>query len=233
MQVRVALGYHVQSLLSSYTAAQIDHVDLKLLRLVSGSYQATGAVTTVAASALGGAVNLSNLRYGSQYRIEADAYADAAETQLISNAAASVTDFTTPALTASTSGDSVDDTPVGLVSLNLTLSDQTYAGTGSFGVALSTRVQKKASSVTVKLLEGTSTLVTQSLPPASVNAGQTFALNNLRMGTTYTLEADAYNSAGALLSTPARSQVSFTTPAVASGTVDTQVSATPYSVPCQ
>ncbi|HEY9722498.1 MAG TPA: hypothetical protein V6D47_10805, partial [Oscillatoriaceae cyanobacterium] len=219
--------------LTAYTTSQIDHVDLRLLRASGGSYTATGAVLKVAPGALTTTLSLENLRLATSYEIEADAYADAAETQLISDPTSSLTTFTTPAVQTSTSGDTVDDTPDALLAINLTLATQTYAGTASFDLKLSNPVKKKASVVDIALVSGTTTVASEAVSPASVDAGQTLTLSDLRMGTAYKLEAAAYDSKGKLLSNASKSDVSFTTPAIASGAVDTQSNTAPYTLPCQ
>lgn len=234
VQARLApAGYALMTVRTAYTAASIDHVRLTLLANASGSYQATGATTSIPATGLAGAINLGNLKIGRGYRVQADAYSAAAESSatLISDPAASVTDFTTPAVTTSGGVASVDDTPVSLVALKLRLLDQIYFGSGTFTVSLSSALKTKVTTVTVTLSSGGTTIASKSYPVGSVTNGATVTMTNLKLNTTYKLQADGYDSKNTLRSVAANSTVGFTTPAIVNNQVDDAIPA--QTIPCR
>lgn len=131
-------GYHVLTL-TAWNKADIDHVNLTLLKDDgSGAYVATGATKVIANAALGTAVTLGNLKLASNYKVVARAYSDAAGAVEIDNMAESGSDadcrtfFTTPSLVASGTGDNVDDT-ARTVTLPLRLMNKTFAGQANAG----------------------------------------------------------------------------------------------------
>jgi hypothetical protein len=229
VKFRVEPGYRLQAVLAAYTSADVDHVRLTLLAAQGGTYVATGATTTVAGTALASPVTLGSLKAGTSYRIQADAYNSAGS--LISDASGSQTDFATPAIATTAGVASVDDAAVPLVALKLRLADQPYAGSATVAVALSSALKSKVSTVTLKLFAGATLVSSKSYAVAALTGGAMAPLNNLRMGTSYTLQADGYNSTGQLKSTATQSTLAFTTPALGNGQVDTAVGA--LSVPCK
>ena len=232
-RLMLAAGYRVETVLTAYTAASIDHVRLTLYADVAGRYVPTGAATSVSVTNLASAVNLGDLKMNTSYRIEADAYSSPTEsaTTLISVPASSTTNFVTPAIAASGGVDTLDDSAIALVPVGLTLANQTYAGAATFQVNLSTAMKKKCSTVSVTLLAGSTQVFQKSYPVAQV--GQIVTITNLKDATSYVLRADGYNAKGQLQSNASKSTFSFTTPSVTSGQIDTTVNTTAYAVPCQ
>jgi hypothetical protein len=131
-------GYRILTL-TAWNRTDIDHVSLALYK----EGVATGAAKTVANAALGSPVTLTNLRYGTTYKVVARAWADAAGTTEIDNIvdagsdSACSTTFTTPSLVAATAGDNVSDGAVA-IAIPVRLKDKTFAGqaAGSTGVGV-------------------------------------------------------------------------------------------------
>jgi hypothetical protein len=222
-------GFHVESVLSANTAASIDHLRLKLLmKDTQGVYQATGAVTSVPAASLSSTVSLGNLKIGKQYRVQADAYADAAETQLISVASGSVTDFTTPSIVTTAGVASLSDTPIALA-LSVKLADKTYAGTGTFTVSVNSNLRSKVDQLRVTLYQVDSAgALTQRFQKSVAYAGAnpSFTLTNMRSGTSYRLLAEAFSVSGGVstkISVDANSTLDLAVPAPTSGQLDDNV----------
>lgn len=232
---KVAFGYKLQATVTAYTSADVATVKLVLLTN-DGGWRETGATKTIAAADLAAAISLGNLRAGRDYRVRADAYQ--ADGTLISDAADSLTSFTTPAVTTVAGVDTVDDTTTALVSLRCKLADRTYAGTGTFVVAVSKGIEKKISHVRLTFsqvaADGTAT-VKQARTVALADAGQTFTMSNLRAGQAYKLLAEGLMIAGSetKASNDNNSVLTFTTPAVSGGSVDETVAATAYTVNCK
>ena len=224
-------AYRLQALLSAYTAADIAEVRLSLLRRVAGSYQPTGARYSLSPAALGEPISLGQLKLGSAYRLVAEAY-DVGAT-LISDPANSTTDFETPGMTPVAGIDTIDLTPVSVVPVRLTLIDRVYAGSGSFVVALSKGLQKKAVSVRVSLLAGGAPVHEQTYPVEEILLAAPVPLRNLRLATAYTLQAEALDASGAVLSNSRNSTADFTTPDAASGPVDDLIGSEPLALPCK
>lgn len=224
VQLRVPRpGYRMQALVAAYTAADIDHVALAVYR--AGALVAT---RDVAAADLGGAVTVGNLRSGTAYDVVATAYADAAETTVISDATGCTTSFTTPAVATTDGVASVDDAAVALVSLALKLKDVTFAGSASLtlsidaGFAGADAIAQVVVRVVTVAGDGTETEKTRTTYAlAAVSAGQAIALGQLRSGTTYKVYADGLRASdGTTASDAARSCVTFTTPSAAGGSAD-------------
>jgi hypothetical protein len=228
------LGYRLQSLLTSYDATAINHVRLTLFKNQGGQYAPTGASVSVAKGSLSNAINLGALKLATAYRVEADAYSSASESPstLISDETLSQTDFTTPALASVNSVTSVNDTPLSLVSLHLKLLDQAYAGTSRFTLALSKPVDRSSTTVALTLFGGAST-ARHTYAIAQVDKQQILTLSNLKMGTAYWLLAEAFDRSGQLRSNHLNSYLTFKTPLVVNGAIETTVNPTPYVVPCQ
>lgn len=236
---RVVFGYRLQAILKAYTAADVDHVKLVLLT-DDGGWQATGATKAVAAAALTSPVALGNLRADRTYRVRTDAYSSADESgaTLISDPATSTTDFTTPAVITTEGVASIDDAEVAVVALRCKLVDRTYAGTGTFKVAVSKGLDNKITHVRLTLSQAAAdgTLTTRyTRTVALADAGQTFTMTNLRTGQAYNLLAEGLKvtTSETKLSNDNQSTLSFTTPAVAGGQVDEAVATTTYSVACK
>lgn len=130
-------GYHVLTL-TAWNKADVDHVTLSLLKNTGSGYAATGATKTVSNANLATALTFSNLRYGTSYKVVANAFNDAAGTVQIDNIAQAGNDtacsvaFTTPSLVTSTSGDNVNDTAM-TITIPVRLKDKTFAGQASAG----------------------------------------------------------------------------------------------------
>lgn len=232
VQARLQLpAYRLQGLLSAYTAADIAEVRLSLLRRVAGSYQPTGARFTLAPAALGEPISLGQLKLGSAYRLIAEAYG--ADATLISDPANSATDFETPGIATVAGVDTIDLTPVSVVPVRLTLIDRVYAGSGSFVVTLSKALLKKTVSVRVTLLAGGTPVHEQTYPVEEVLLEAPVPLRNLRLATAYTLQAEALDATGAVLSNSRNSIVDLTTPDPASGPVDDMIGSAPLALPCK
>lgn len=138
-------GYGLQAL-TAYSAADVDHVVLTLLKSSDGgaTYAAIGGgvTKTITQAQLGNAVTLYNLRLATDYKVVAQAYADAAETQAIDNIAQLGNDgqcsttFTTPAKTVVAGVETVPDADP--VTIPLKLADRSYNGEASSGSGLTT-----------------------------------------------------------------------------------------------
>lgn len=216
-------GYKTLALVEAYSLQHVDHVRLRLLKKnAQGAYVATGVTRVLAPAALAEPVSLGNLKLGQAYRVQADAFADAAEAALISAPAASTTDFTMPALATVGGVATVDDTPVTLA-LGIKLIDRTYAGTGTFSVAVANNLRNKVDSLRVSLYQvnaGASSLKFQkTVAWASGQPG--FTMANLKHGTSYRLVAEGFE-AGVKVSADAGSTLAFTVPAAA-GAIDNDV----------
>lgn len=228
-------GYQTLALVEAYSLRHVDHLRLRLLKKnTAGAYVATGVTRVVAPADLGKPVSLGNLKLGQAYRVQADAFADAAETSLISAPSGSTTDFAMPALATVGGVASVDDTPVTLA-LGVRLIDKTYAGTGTFSVAVSNNLRNKVDSLRVSLYQvnaGTPSLKFQKTVAWS-SGTPSFTMANLKHGTGYRLVAEGFE-AGVKISTDASSTLAFTVPAVAAGAIDNDVNALvgALAVPC-
>lgn len=224
VQLRVPKpGYRTQAVVAAYTSADIDHVALAVYR--AGALVAT---VDVAAANLGNAVTLGNLRAGTAYDVVATAYADAAESTVISDATGCTTSFTTPAVGTTNGVASVDDAALTLVALALKLKDVTFAGTASLTVSIDSTFADgdTIDQVVVRVVtvagDGTETEKTRTTYAlAAVDAGQAIALGQLRSGTTYKVYADGLRSSdGTTASDASKSCVTFTTPSAAGGSAD-------------
>ncbi len=230
VQVRVTrpATYKTQAVVAAYTSADIDHVVLAVYR--AGGATAVTTLTRSAAS-LATIVTISNLRAGTAYEVRATAYADAAETTVISDATGCATTFTTPSVATVEGVSAVDDAAVTLVALALKLKDTTFAGSAAFTLSFdSTFADADAiDQVRVRLVavggDGSETeKIRTTYDLASVNAGQTLSVGQLRSGTTYRAYADGLRSAdGTTASDPTKSTVTFTTSTVVNGQADDAV----------
>jgi hypothetical protein len=125
-------GYRVQAL-TAWNLSDIDHVTLTLTK--GGAAVAT---KKVARADLSKPVSLSNLKMATTYKIVAQAFSDAGETNAIENTAevgsdaANSVSFTTPALVTSTSGDNVDDA-ARTITIPVKLKNKTFAGEANSG----------------------------------------------------------------------------------------------------
>lgn len=228
-------GYKTLALVEAYALRHVDHLRLRLLKKnASGAYVATGVTRAIAPADIAMPVSLGNLKLGQAYRVQADAFADAAETSLISAPALSTTDFAMPALATASGVATVDDTPVTLA-LGVQLIDKTYAGTGTFSVAVANNLRNKVDSLRVSLYQvnaGTPSLKFQKT--VAWTSGQpSFSMANLKHGSSYRLVVEGFE-AGAKLSTDANSTLAFTLPAPTAGAIDDDVNTLvgALSVPC-
>jgi hypothetical protein len=195
---------------------------------------ATGVSRVIAPAELASPVSLGNLKLGQAYRVQADAFSDAAETTLISAPSDSTTDFTMPGLATVGGVASVDDTPVTLA-LGVRLLDRAYAGTGSFSVAVANNLRNKADSLRVSLYQvnaGAFSLKFQKTV-AWTSGSPSFTMANLKYGTNYRLVVEAFE-AGVKGSVDANSTLAFTVPAAAAGAIDDDVNVLlgALTVPC-
>lgn len=228
-------GYRLQALVEANELQHVDHLKLHLLKKnAQGAYVATGVTRSVAPSALAAPISLGHLKLGQAYRVQADAYADAAETRLISEAAASATDFTMPGLTTVGGVATVDETPFTLA-LRVRLSDKTYAGHATFPIALANGLKNRTDSLRVSLYQLGAT-------GADLKLAKTFAwsvgglsvpMANLKHGTAYRLVAEAFDGTKKL-SVDANSTLNFTVPSPSAGAIDDDVNVLlgALTVPC-
>jgi hypothetical protein len=228
-------GYKTLALVEAYSLQHVDHLRLRLLKKnAQGAYAATGVTRIIAPAALADPVSLGNLKLGQAYRVQADAFADAAETSLISAPSASTTDFTMPALATVGGVATVDDTPVTLA-LGVKLIDKTYAGTGTFSVAVANNLRNKADSLRVSLYQVTGGTFSLKFQKTVAWAGGQpgFTMANLKHGTSYRLVAEGFE-AGLKVSADASSTVAFSLPAAATGAIDDDVNVLvgALTVPC-
>lgn len=127
---------YMLSALTAYTAADVDHVTLTLLRSADGgatySQIGSGVTKTLSGAQLGNAVTINNLRLGTHYKVVAQAYADVAGAQQIDNIAQIGSDgdcsttFVTPSKTVVDGVETVGDAPP--VTIPLHLRDKAYNG---------------------------------------------------------------------------------------------------------
>ena len=221
--VQLAMGgYRLQALVSAYSQADVDRVELSVYRDGTPVPEAT---TSVAREAIASPITLKNLRMATRYEIRAAAYQG---TALISVAEQSRAQFTTPARYQVGGIDAVDTAPLA-VSLPLKLRDRPFAGQGSYVLAIAKNFQGKnaLSQVRVRLARlgtsGETVLGERTFPLAAVDAGQTFPLGNLKLNTAYRLYADGFAADGTIVSSPGASLVDFTTPPVTDGSVEDTV----------
>jgi hypothetical protein len=237
--VSLGAGYQVQAVVRGYTAADINHLKLRLLaRNASGGYDSLNVSRTVAPGELASPVSLGNLKLGRAYRVQADAYADAAGTQLISEAAASVSDFTVPALMRVNGVDTVDDRPVTL-SLKVKLQNREYAAGGAFTVVPTFFVWLVGTdNFRVTLHEvgangATSVRFTKSFSWAGSGITPRFTLANLKAGKTYRLLAEGFNG-NTKTTVDSKSVREFTLPAAVDGQAENDLNELlgTLNVPC-
>jgi hypothetical protein len=128
-------GYRVQAL-TAWNLADIDHVKLTLTK--NGTAIAT---KSIARAALAQPVTLNNLKMATSYKIVAQAFADANETNAIDNTAEAGSDaansvgFTTPSLVTSANGDNIDDAARTVV-IPVRLKNKNFAGQASAGAGV-------------------------------------------------------------------------------------------------
>ncbi|MFN3430871.1 MAG: hypothetical protein ACK46X_13060, partial [Candidatus Sericytochromatia bacterium] len=238
VQASVTLGgYRTLAVVAANTVSRVDHLTLTLsVRNAQGQYVATGASKVIARAALGSPVSLGNLKMGQAYRVQASAYTDAAETQLVSDPARSVTDFVMPSLSMANGVATLNDAPVTLA-LKVALVDATYAGRAAFTVTLANNVRNKADSLRLTLYQVSGTTHTQvyrQTVPYTSGAALGYTLTNLKFGTSYALLAEAYDGA-AKLSADANSSTTFSVPAPTDGQLNDDVNAVvgAIDVPCR
>ncbi|MFP5501564.1 MAG: hypothetical protein ACLGIN_03680, partial [Candidatus Sericytochromatia bacterium] len=145
-QVTSAAGYQLMSTETAYHLGNIDHVMLSVQKLDGGTWAGvTGfEAKKVARADLGQPLTLKNLRMGTQYKIVAKTYADAAGTDRIDNGAAADNEaaFTTPTLNVvaervnTAAGDSISTATLP-VTIKVKLKDKTFAGQASSGSGVS------------------------------------------------------------------------------------------------
>jgi hypothetical protein len=237
--VSVGAGYQVQAVVRGYTAADINHLKLRLLaRNASGGYDSLNVTRTLAPGELASPVSLGNLKLGRSYRVQTEAYADAAGTQLISEAAGSVTDFAMPALTRIGGIDTVDDTPVTL-SLRVKLQNREYAAGGAFTVVPTFLVWIVGTdNFRVTLHEvgangAAAVRFTKSFSWAGSGITPRFTLANLKAGKTYRLLAEGFNGT-TKTTVDSKSIREFTLPAAADGQLENDLNELvgTLNVPC-
>lgn len=238
VQASVTLGgYRTLAIVAANTGTRLDHVTLTLsMRNAQGQYVETGARKAIAKDALGAPVSLGNLKMGQAYRVQASAYTDAAESQLVSDPARSVTDFVMPSLTSADGVATVDDAPVTLA-LKVALKDATYAGRAAFTVTIANNVRNRADSLRVTLFQVSGTTYTpvyRQTVPHTPGAALSYTLTNLKFGTSYALLAEGFEGA-VKLSSDASSNASFTVPAPSEGQLNDDVNAVvgAIDVPCR
>ena len=221
--VQLAMGgYRLQALVSAYSQADVDRVELSVYRDGTPVPEAT---TSVAREALASPITLSNLRMATLYEIRAAAYRG---TELISDPEGSRAQFTTPAHYQVSGVDAIDTAPLA-VSLPLKLRDRQFAGQGGYVLAIANNFKGKnaLAQVRVRLARlgagGEAVLGERTFPLADVDAGQTFPLGNLKLNTAYRLYADGLAADGTIVSSAAASQITFNTPPVTNGTVEDTV----------
>jgi streptogramin lyase len=144
----------LQALVMPYTAASIHHVTLTAYKLDGSTEipllnsQGNPLVVTISQAQLDADVTLSKLWLNTTYRIKAKAYADAAETQLISSGGAS--DQIDVAVTNS-------EAP-SVARIKVTLIDRIFDGTATGGVSVKPGDLKAGASPAIALKVGVSTV---------------------------------------------------------------------------
>lgn len=212
---RIVAPYGLQAVVAGYTAANVDHVVLKLAR--AGTL-VPGAVVSVPRAGLGTAVTVRNLRAGTTYHVQAAAYADAAETTLLSDPTASSTAFTTPPVVTTGGVAAIDDADVS-VPVAVTLAKKAVGAKLAFKVAVANNTRNRATHVRIRLLAGTTTVSERVEPLAQAEASH--ALTNLKLGTSYTILAQGLTLGPEVqISADAASTLTFTTPAAGGTSVE-------------
>jgi hypothetical protein len=212
-RVRVAIvpsGFRLQAALNPWTLTDVSTVRLQAFRAGGGTAVAT---KTIAKADLGRAVTLTNLRAGTAYELRATALTAAGAD--ITDADASRTTFTTPAVTTASGVAAIDDTPLA-IAVALKLASKAYAGKLVFRISPSETVGNYATGYRVTLSGGDSPVV-RTLTRAQ--AAESRTLTNLKAGTTYTVLTEGFYG-GYKITYDARSTYTFRTPALAAGTND-------------
>lgn len=225
--LHLTTGLRVQALVNAWTSADINHVRLTVYR---GGTLVAGAGRTVTQAQLASPLTLRNLRINTSYEVRAEAYRDAGATQLISDSTTSRATFTTPALATSGGVATISTAPLA-VSLPVRLVNKTYVGKGTYTISVQSNFNGKntLTHVRVRLVRvdpttGAETaLGSRTFTIAEVLLGQSYAISNMRFNTTYRLYGDGLASDGTVASTDSKSNVTFTTPALASGSVEDTV----------
>ena len=144
----------LQALVTPYTAASIDHVTLTAFKLDGSTEipllnaQGQPLVVTIPQAQLDADVTLSKLWPKTTYRIKARAYADEAETQLISSGG--VSDQIDVAVT--------DSEAPSVARIKVTLIDRVFDGTATGGVSVKPGDLKAGASPAIALKVGVSTV---------------------------------------------------------------------------
>lgn len=207
--------YGLQSLVSGYTAADVDHVVLELYR--AGS-PVPGVASAVPAASLAAPVLLRNLRAATSYEVRATAYADAAGATVISEPAASRAAFSTPAVVTTAGLDAIDDAPVA-VPLAVTLASRPVGARLVFKVVPTAFIRNKSTHLRIKLLAG-ATIVSERVETLAA-AQLPHTLTNLKLGTGYAIVAQGITQAPERQqSADASSTLTFTTPAAGGASVE-------------
>jgi hypothetical protein len=237
VEARVSLGgYRTLAIVAANTASRLDHVTLTLsMRNAQGQYVATGAQKVVTPAALNAPVSLGNLKMGQAYRVQANAYTDAAETQLVSDPAKSVTDFVMPSLGSTGGVATINDAPVSLA-LKVALVNATYAGKATFSVAIASNIRSRVDSLRVTLyqIQGSTPVQVFRKTVPYTSGTPSFTLTDLKFGTGYALLAEGIDG-NSKVSNDANSYESFEVPAPTNGQLNDDVNALvgAISVPCR
>jgi hypothetical protein len=199
---------------------RVHHVNLRLYRSATGDTWENTPVavrTGISESHLQQPITLGALKYGFTYRLALEAYSDAEETfaSLISNSEASQVTFSLPF--PRLTGDVLSAERAMVFSAVLVLLDTLYDGRALFSVVLN---QPQVTHVRVALVSPAGVVSSQlytrgNLPAAGV-------LYQLKMATSYTLQATGLRGSGNSVVTLSTASASFSTPALLpDGTIET------------
>lgn len=224
--------FTLQAVMTAYTTSAIDHVKLSLHRLSGGVYvPVAGVVKRVPRASLSAPVVLRGLKLATDYRITAEAFSSADESQEpISIPQNSVTDFRTPSVIPNGQGVASAENAISVGSFALRLKDQTYYGTHviHFTASLLDAIPSSTRRVDIKLERfgggSWTSLTTWSTEPEEISDGLT--LRKLRYGTSYRVTFNGYKSNGQASWSPNVYRYTFSMPSPSGGQVETETSTT-------
>ncbi|MEB3224117.1 MAG: hypothetical protein VKS61_18745 [Candidatus Sericytochromatia bacterium] len=199
---------------------RLHHVNLSLFRQASdGTWPAVPEATRVGvpAASLGNPIALGALRFGTTYKLTLAAYADASESlaTLVSDAALSQLTFTTPAPRLVGSALTVERELA--LTVPLVLLNTPYAGRATYSLAV---LNPQVTHVRLELTTPSGSVASRLYPRGSTPA--TGLLDNLKLGSTYTLRATGLKGSATTGDVLASAAATVTMPLVApDGTVET------------
>jgi hypothetical protein len=159
---------------------------------------------------------VKGLRMGTSYEVDAAAYADAAGTQLISDASLSKGTFTTPALATTAGAANIDETPLSL-NIPVYLLSKNYTAKATMVV---TPAHTSIKTVRLTLLKNGVSVYQMPATAVTNGTAYTFTVSGLKKDvTSYTVQVDGLTINGTVHSSVTTS--AFATTATAGAYQDT------------